>query len=182
MFGLWQWWRSRAARRRRTLFEFWDGRRFRRRDPWVIYRQLYNDEEFVIGKDPSDPADMLKEALALEEPAFSKAVRCVHRAFGTRPYDDARREGLTEIEAVNLLVDFLEWLDGLLKKNAGSPIWSPPTGSASSSGPGSPAPATSSPSASPSSPTASTPGGASWSSTASEVPSSRPLDSIFSGP
>jgi hypothetical protein len=75
MFGLLTWWRNLRARRRRNLFEFFDGRRFVKRDPWPIYRQLYNDDTFVIGKDKDDPADMLVPAMNLEEPEFSKCVR-----------------------------------------------------------------------------------------------------------
>jgi hypothetical protein len=127
------WLRGRGRKRQRQLFEFFDGSRFRLADPWPIYRQLYNDDEFVIGSGPEDPASMLLAAIELQEPEFSKAVACGHRAFGTKPFDG--RSGLTEGEVVNLIADFIEWCDALVKKNVGLPISSPPTGSASSTGP-----------------------------------------------
>ncbi len=160
MFGILTWWRNRRARKRRNLFEFFDGKRFRLADPWPIYRQLYNDEEFIVGKDRDDPADMLVDALNLEEPAFSKCVACGHRALGTKPLNSTTGEGLSEIEVVATVEEFLLWCDALLKKNGGLLTSSPPTGSNSSTGPACPESPTSSPSPSSSSPTASTPGAA----------------------
>lgn len=161
MFG---WFRNWAARRRRNLFQFFDGTRYRRADPWVIYRQLYNDDEFVIGKEPNDPADMLTDAMNLEEPAFSKCVACGHRALGTQPFDGKR--GLSEVEVVSVVADFLVWIDALLKKNGTLSISLPPTASISSPGPECPADPTSSPLSSTSMPTGSIPAEPSSSSTA----------------
>jgi hypothetical protein len=161
MFGLLTWWRNLRARRRRNLFEFFDGRRFVKRDPWPIYRQLYNDETFVIGKDKDDPADMLVPALNLDEPEFSKCVACGHRALGTKPYDPATGAGLTETEVVATVEEFLAWCDDLLKKNGGLLTSSAPTGSTSSIGPECQAGPMSSPLPSNCSPTESTPAAAS---------------------
>lgn len=142
---IFNWLRGRAARQRRTLFEFWDGKRFRLADPWPIYRQIYSDDEFVIGGGPDNPADMLAAATALDEPEFSKAVACARRAFKVEPLDDRGRGGLTETETFALMIDFLEWCDELVKKNVGLPTLSPPTEPSASTGPGCPEPATNSP-------------------------------------
>lgn len=133
MFGaLLNWWRelwrTRDKRANRFLFELFDGRRFVKRDPWAIYRQLYNDEEFV-------PSQMLAAAMDLEEPEFSKCIRCCHRAFGTQPFDGASSTGVTDQEALNILVEYFDYLDALAKKNGGLQMPSPPTGSTSATGP-----------------------------------------------
>lgn len=134
MRWLLDWWRNLRARNNRNLFEFFDGRRFVKRDPWPIYRALYSDKEFVIGKDSSDPADMLVNALNLEEPEFSKCVACGHRALGTQPFDAKTGIGLSEIEVVAVVEDFLRWCDELLKKNGGLLTSSAPTDLKSSTG------------------------------------------------
>ena len=152
---LFNWLRSRRRRQQRQLFEFWDGSRFRKADPWPIYRQLYNDEEFIVGGGPDDPTGMLAPFVDLQEPEFSKAIRCGHRAFGTQPFDG--RRGLTEGEVADLIGEFLLWCDALVKKNVGSPTSSPPTESGSSTGPECPDDPTTSPLPSSSSPTESKP-------------------------
>lgn len=134
---LFNWLRSRRRRQQRNLFEFWDGSKFRLADPWPIYRQLYNDDEFVVGGGKDDPAGMLGAFIDLQEPEFSKAIRCGHRAFGTKPFDG--RVGLTEGEVSQLIGDFLLWCEDCVKKNDGSPTLSLPTASASSTGPECPA-------------------------------------------
>lgn len=130
MFGfigkLWAWWRARGKRSNRLLFELFDGTRFVLRDPWEIYRQLYNDPEFV-------PSQMLAAAFEHEEPEFGKCMRCCHRAFGTHEFDGST--GLTHHEALGVLSDYFGWLDELVKKNGGLPVQLPPTASTSSTGP-----------------------------------------------
>jgi hypothetical protein len=167
MFGwLSNWWRARARRNERRLFEFFDGRGFRRVDPWPVYRAVFNDDQFIIGKTQNDPADMVHLAAELNEPEFSHAVACVHRAFKTQPYDHRTGYGLTDPEAFALLVEFLEWCADLVKKNDGSPTSLPPTASTSSTGPECPADPTNSCLPSPCSTAESIPGEVSSSSTA----------------
>lgn len=128
MGWLMNWFRAWRRRRQRHLYEFFDGRRFRRGDPWAIYRALHSDEEFA-------PQEQLQLAAELHEPEFSRAVRCVHRAFGTKPFDEATGTGLTETEAFATMVEFLEWCDELVKKNGPSPTSSPTSDSESSTSP-----------------------------------------------
>lgn len=151
------WFTTRARRRKRNLFRFFDGRQFVQADPWPIYRKVYNDSEFLIGRADGDPTDMLQAAVELEEPEFSKAVRCVHRAFGTQPFDPKTNRGLTETEAFALLIDFMEWCVDLVKKNGGLPSLSPSTDSESSTSQDSPDEPTRQPSPSSSSPELSQP-------------------------
>jgi hypothetical protein len=62
MLGFLNWWRRWRASSRRNLFEFFDGRRFRKADPWPIYSAIFDDPEFLIGKDRDDPTDMLENS------------------------------------------------------------------------------------------------------------------------
>jgi hypothetical protein len=119
--------RARGKLSNRLLFELFDGTRFVKRDPWEIYRKLYNDEEFV-------PLQMLAAAFEMEEPELGKCIRCCHRAFGTHEFDGLTRTGLTIHETLAVLGDFFAYLDELVKKNGGLPMPSPPTGSESSTG------------------------------------------------
>lgn len=154
MFGwlvsLWHWWK----RGDRKLFQFFDGRRYVRIDPWPAYRQLYNDDEFV-------PSQMMQAVQELEEPELSKCVRCCRRAFGMEAFDPQTGRGLTVQETLAVLGDFMEWIEELAKKNGGLPILSLPTASTASDSPECPPQATQTPLPCIYSPEESTPAGVS---------------------
>ena len=123
-----RWLKARRIRRERLLYEFFDGTRFVRVDPWATYRALYGHAEF-------DMSQQLTAAVAGEEPEVSKARRAICDAFGCRPYEPNTGEGLTDEELFALLNHFIDWCFELQKKTNGSPILSPNAASASSTGP-----------------------------------------------
>jgi len=122
-----KWWDARRLRRERLLYEFFDGRNFRRVDPWATYRHLYGSPTF-------DMAEQLSAAVAGEEPELSKAREAICSAFGCTSYDPKLETGMTDEELFALLNHFIEWCFALEKKTNGSPILSRNAASTSSAG------------------------------------------------
>lgn len=125
---VWRWIQARRRARERNLYEYFDGRHFRRVDPWATYRALYGHAEFDMGV-------QLTAAVAGEEPELSKARKAICESFGCEPYNPDTGRGLTDEELFALLNDFIEWCFALEKKTNGSPILSPNAAAESSSGP-----------------------------------------------
>lgn len=123
-----RWWDARRRRQERLLYEYFDGRKFRRVDPWATYRCLYGHPEF-------DMSEQLTAAVAGEEPEISKARKAICDAFGCEPFDSKTERGLTDEELFSLLNHFIEWCCELQKKTNGSPISSPNAARKLSDGP-----------------------------------------------
>lgn len=99
----------------REIYEFWDGRRWRRVDPLVVCRALQSHERF----NPERHPDLVDEG---DEEATVITVGAVRDVFGLPVYDGKR--GLTESECLSLLADFWHWC-GDLKKKRNRPQTSP---------------------------------------------------------
>jgi hypothetical protein len=121
-----RWWRARRARGERVLFEFFDGRSFRRADPWQVYRAITNDPHF-------DFENHMPFVLEGQEPESTHCLECVCRAFSVARFDG--RWGLTDHELLALLDTFLVFCEDLKKKVNTGPISSRPMASTSSTGP-----------------------------------------------
>lgn len=111
------WWRRRQQQKHRGIFHFWDGQRERAADPFEIHWAIAADPEFNLDRDSA-----LMQAGDVE--ASQKAVRCVHRAFGVKPFDQG---GLLADECLLLIEEFYEFAGALKKNTSDSPISSPPT-------------------------------------------------------
>lgn len=105
------WFFRRILNRHRLLFRFWNGSRFVSEDPFVLFRRLLNTQAF-------DPDVDLK---LLEIKTDPKLVvrKMEHIAEGVReifeiPAFDAG--GLTELECIQLLLQFSGWME-TVKKN-----------------------------------------------------------------
>ena len=94
----------------RGLFVFYDGRRRRRVDPLDVTRKLFSDKSFDWDETPK----LLSTGNAMIQlAAFSTIAIAVRAAFAI---PSVERGGLTEIQCLELLTQFREYL-GEVKKN-----------------------------------------------------------------
>lgn len=121
MFGfIRNWFRSRRIKRARLLFEFWDGERFRRVDPWVVWRTFKEDKDFNY-------ETQLDIAQNGESPEIGLFVAAMCNAFGVKRYDEKTNTGMTESEMFVLLSDLGFFFDALKKNGSTSSTASQPT-------------------------------------------------------
>lgn len=107
--------------RRRAIFRFWDGRRVRGVDPIAVVRALRADDEY-------DEETHLKLADAGHDDAIRITAAAVRRAFGMAGFAGG---GLTDLECLAVLLQFLNYLTDLKKKIGLLPNSPEPTGPAS---------------------------------------------------
>lgn len=128
MFGwICDWLVRWATNRSRAVFRFWDGRRARRVDPFVVLRRLHEHPLFDWQHDPGAIDDLLAMGrgeqvdvpMSVDEffDTTERVSTVVRSAFGIPEYDG--RAGLTEGECVKLLGDFGGYVD-VVKKNTSS--------------------------------------------------------------
>lgn len=144
--------------RSRRLFRYWDGRRWRYGDPFVLWRAIVNH-----------PTVNFENALPLvdegQEPETSQVIAALYSIFDVAAWNEQQGTGLTQWEVLGVLGSFNEYLESLKKSTSPGPISSPPTEwTPSSASPAAPDPAESASSASGSTPSASTPDAATTSS------------------
>lgn len=111
------WFYSRVLNRHRLLFRYWNGSRFICEDPFVLFRKLLNTQDFDLSSD-------LKAVQLIPDPKI--IVRKIeHIARGVREIfqiPDLSAGGLSELECVQLLLEFLRWSEALKKNGVTSPI------------------------------------------------------------
>lgn len=113
MFGIQtakSWFYKRVLNKHRLLFRYWNGSRFVAEDPFVLLRKLLSTETFS--------ADDSLKALQLPDPKLvikhlSFISDGVREVFSVPALSDG---GLTELECVNLLKTFIDWMEAV-KKN-----------------------------------------------------------------
>lgn len=101
------WLRNWVTSRKRCVFSYYDGRKWRQADPYVVWVSLLQDPEMDLEIDipAMDRGDI---------ESTTKVVNAVHRAFDLAPFKDGR--GVTVGECRLLLGRFFQYAQ-LLKKN-----------------------------------------------------------------
>ena len=125
MFGFLARWRNRRRDKNRLLFAFWDGFRFRRTDPFRVWREIQADKTVDI----EAAAPFVDEG---KEPETTLVVEAIARAFGVRRWDAEIGAGLTDWELLNLFSDLSGYLLAVKKKFSPGPTPPPPTAPPSS--------------------------------------------------
>lgn len=97
---------SLFARRRRGLFRFHDGQRYRYADPLVVSRRLAEDPKYLPRH--------LDDARAGDFEAIAICGEAAGRAFDLREFDGKRGTPLTD--RIEILLSFEIWV-AALKKN-----------------------------------------------------------------
>ncbi len=108
----------------RNVFEYWDGEKFLRIDPWRALREIKADKYFNIELH----ADLVTKLGS--EPETTYMAECMSRVFKVPRFDG--RRGLTDQEFVDLLIDLILYFDDIQKKTAIGSMQSQPTESTSS--------------------------------------------------
>jgi hypothetical protein len=112
MFG---WLKRFLSRRRREIFRFHDGTRWRYTDPIVIDREInrvFPEYQTAIKfleipePDGGMPPEALEQCVRDQKRAIEKLVAMVREVFGVKALDDAGN-GLTESESLDLLTSFI---------------------------------------------------------------------------
>lgn len=110
----------------RDIFQYWDGRRYRRCDPWTVYRATVDDPKFEWDTTPKliamDAVD--DDSLRIKLDAVLDAATMVRRVFDVRPLD---KGGLTEAECLELLWRFSAYVGSVKKNTRRTPISLPPS-------------------------------------------------------
>ena len=113
------WFFRRVLNRHRLLFRWWNGSRFVSSDPFVLLRRLINTDKF----DPDEDLKKLKypnPKIVTERIGY--IAEGVREIFEVLPYGLG---GLTELECVQLLMQFSSYLEAVKKNGESSPILSP---------------------------------------------------------
>lgn len=112
----------RVLNRHRMLFRYWDGRKYVAADPFVLLRKMLATSKF-------DPESDLKKLNIPDSKIITERIgyiaEGVREIFNLSPFRPDGRGGLTELECVNLLMEFTGYLERV-KKNGGSSLMSVP--------------------------------------------------------
>lgn len=117
---MWLPWRRKD---KRAIFEFRDGAgTLRRVDPLVAWRKMVTDPELNV----EDHFDMLRHAdplVALKaSPIVAGAAR---RIFGLAEFSQDNPASVTDSEATQILLSYIEWWAGQKKSTSPSPTSQP---------------------------------------------------------
>lgn len=116
-------------RRRRHLFAWQDGTgRVRHADPIQVWQSLETDPEFDL--ESHGPL-----AAAGDIASQNICARAAIRAVGGSQFSETHPDGLTVMEGLELLVAFVDFVEGLKKNTGHSPTSPSPTGSAATGSP-----------------------------------------------
>jgi hypothetical protein len=113
----------RVLNNHRLLFRYWDGRKYVAADPFVLLRRMLSTQKF-------DPESDLKKLNISDSKIITERIgfiaEGVREIFDLSPFRPDGRGGLTELECVNLLMEFTGYLERV-KKNGGSNLMSVPS-------------------------------------------------------
>lgn len=110
-------WRRERSIRSRAIFRFHDGEKERSVDPLAIFRALRSLPDF----------DWETDAKGVErgdDDSIVRTLAAIRQTFGVKPFDADKLTGLTDGETLNLLSEFVWYLESL-KKNGSGPQTSP---------------------------------------------------------
>lgn len=115
------WFFARVLNRHRLLFRFWNGSRFVSSDPFILLRKLLNTDKFDAEMDLKK-LEIPDAKIVTEKIGF--IAEGVREIFELPPYE---KGGLTELECVQLLMEFSEFLERIKKNGTSKLILLPST-------------------------------------------------------
>ena len=118
--GLLNWWRKRQRQSQRMIFRYHNGLSVIAADPLVIWRRIINNPGLQLDR-------CAAYINAGKEPESTEIVRSLCDIFGLRRYEPGTGLGLTDLELVDVLGDFVAYMD-VVKKNISRGLTSPAHG------------------------------------------------------
>jgi len=109
--------RNRAPKVQR-IFKYFDGTRERSADPVTVIRKMAAHPKFDVDR---HLADMVCGEPGLEAEASEISVQATREIFGIPAWTEDTPEGLTEMETLGVLNDFVLYVDNLKKNGSGQP-------------------------------------------------------------
>jgi hypothetical protein len=122
------WLRNKLEARRRSIFHYWNGSRWRRVDPADINRKMRDHPTFVFEKH----VPLLREQDTFGQEAYDITYKAMLDIFDVHPVND--QGGLTETEVMWLLTSYCEFCLALKKNISFRPILLPTMESIASDG------------------------------------------------
>jgi hypothetical protein len=124
MFG-WGYVQRYFNNRRRALFRYWDGAKWRAADPLLILRGIAEHPKLTVEHLNllSAPGGIPQE-MALE--AFDTVIGAARDIFGIKEWNESQR-GLTQAETRDLLSRFMAFVNSLKKSGSDTPTMPAPT-------------------------------------------------------
>jgi hypothetical protein len=113
MFGI-----LKRNRPQRQLFKYSDGVRTRCVDPVMIMRAMIAHEKLNL---ETHLPQLTSEFPELQNEAAEIVVSATREIFGLKPFSDLNRAGLTELETIDVLNDFVIFTETLKKNGSGQP-------------------------------------------------------------
>ena len=117
---MFNWLKKRLALRRRNIFGYFDGQRWRYADPVVLDRYLANEcpnwktlITFLTIPDMKLPENLMKNAIADQANALKSLVETARKIFKLNPLDESGH-GLTESESISVFADFVSYTGRLV--------------------------------------------------------------------
>lgn len=107
-------------KRSREIFAYSDGKRLRYADPLVVLRQMAAHAELDL--DATLRQMQAVDSPELQNEACGVAVQATREIFGLPAFGDDNPDGLTELETLDVLTDFVTFLDNVKKNSSGSLI------------------------------------------------------------
>lgn len=116
MFGL------KKRRSEKQIFRYFDGKKERGADPIKTFRAILSHPKFNLQEHMASLMDDGPSAdTAVQTEASQIAVDSVREIFGLTGWSEDTPDGLTEIETLEVLADFIIYMDGLKKNGNGQP-------------------------------------------------------------
>jgi hypothetical protein len=119
------WWSDRKIKKRRGLFRYHDGSRWRYADPFAAWRSILNHPTFNI-------ETMAHEIDAGGEPETTICIEAMCEVFDLKRWDKYSATGLTDWQVLAVLDQFDTYLTSVKKNSSRGQTLSEPTASESS--------------------------------------------------
>lgn len=109
---------TRNRIKEREIFRYHDGERDRAADPIVVFRKMAEHPEFKLEQ---HIAELQIEDPKIQNEASRIAVAATREIFGLNPWTEDNETGLTEMETLEVLSQFIVYVEQLKKNGVGPP-------------------------------------------------------------
>ena len=108
------------SRSRREIFRYFDGARHRGIDPMQVYRAIVTHPTLLLDKHMAD-LSQYEDKVAQAE-ASKIVAEAAREIFSLTPWSEDHEKGLTELESIHVVGDYLAYCEALKKNGSGPPM------------------------------------------------------------